>query len=206
VAGCVLGLGVGGLPVVGLVRTARAREEVIAAQLPDAFDMIGRALHAGNAFALALQTCGRDLEGPLGQELVRATDRHRLGVDLRDCLSELGQRNPRIFDLHLFVGMTLLHLETGGNLIETLSHLAGTVRERTIARAKLRAVTAEVRMSAGILGILPFFVTSVLLWIRPTYLLPLVVAPLGQKMLFVAVLLLASGAVLMTRLMQVETA
>ncbi len=200
----VVGLGVGVLPVLHVQRVGRQRSAAIALQLPEAFDLMSRALRAGHAFADALHLCSKELPAPLGQELALVAERNRLGLDLRTCMLELADRQEGNFDVHLFVSMVLLHQETGGNLIDTLHHLAQTIRERSMAVDKLAALTAEVRMSALIVGSLPFFVAGMLLWIRPGYLAPLVHSPLGQKFALVAIGSLTVGFFAMRKLARVE--
>jgi tight adherence protein B len=203
-AGALLGVAAGVIPLFSVYRQGITRTDALGRQLPEAFDLMSRALRGGHALPDALHRCGREMPGPLGPELALAAERNRLGLDLRTCMLELADRQAGSFDLHLFVSMVLLHQETGGNLIETLDHLATTIRERMVARDKLAALTAEVRMSATIVGILPFFVGAVLLVIRPDYLTPLMVNPLGQKLAIVGIGSLLVGFAAMRRLMQVE--
>ena len=99
---------------------------------------------------------------------------------------------------------TLLQRETGGNLIEILNTIAATIRARFIFKGKVRALTAEARTSAVILGALPFFVTGALLVLRPDYLTPLFTDSLGRSMLMVSALLFGSGILIMRSLAQVE--
>ena len=89
-------------------------------------------------------------------------------------------------------------------LAETLQQLADTIRDRKMAREKLAALTAEVRMSAMIVGGLPFFVSGVLLFIRPTYLLPLIETTYGRILLGVAIGSLTIGFTAMRAVSQVE--
>ena len=131
-------------------------------------------------------------------------DRNRLGLGMRACLMEFAQRQAGNMDVQLFVSTVLLHQESGGNLVETLQQLADTIRDRKMAREKLAALTAEVRMSAMIVGGLPFFVSGVLLFIRPTYLLPLIETTYGRILLGVAIGSLTIGFTAMRAVSQVE--
>lgn len=202
--GIPLGALFGGIPLLLLVSQARERTNQITVQLPDALDLIGRALRAGHAFNDALRQAAIEVPAPLSEELATVSEQHRMGLELRDCLADLVRRNSDNFDIRLFVSVVLLHRETGGNLIEVLSHLSDTIRERLIFGEKVHALTAEVRVSAIILGLLPFFVTGVLLVARPVYLLPLINTDLGRSMLIFAVSSLVIGAVVMQRLSKVE--
>ena len=125
-------------------------------------------------------------------------------VVAEDCLESLVVRNSGNFDISLFVGAVLLHRETGGNMVEMLDHMAEMMREQQTFKQKVKALTAEVRMSAVILGVLPFLVTGALAVMQPNYLLPLIQTSLGNKLLGVAVASLVLAGVVMRRLARVE--
>lgn len=199
-----VGLLCAAVPLLHLRSRARGRAQQMTLQLPDALDRIGRTLRAGHAFSDSLRIAARELPSPIGDEFARVSETHRLGMDMRECLEELSNRHPKDFDVRLFVGAVLLNRETGGNLAEILDHLADTVRERLLFQQKLASLTAETKMSAVILGILPFFLGSVLLLLRPAYLLPLVSTDIGRMMLVGALASLAAGAASMRWLARVE--
>lgn len=199
-----LGLLAATVPFLLLRSRARRRSAELTRQLPDALDRIARTLRSGHAFSDALRLAATELADPIGEELARVTETHRLGVDLRDALEALARRNADNFDLRLLVGAILLHRETGGNLVEILDQLAETVRERTIFHQKVRALTAEVNVSALILGALPFVVTVALFAIEPAYLVPLFHSTLGHAMLAGAGTSLVLGALLMRQIAAVE--
>lgn len=204
--GALAGALVGLAPYLAVAREGRKRSQKLTEQLPDALDLVCRALRAGRAFGDALRLAATELPAPVGEELVQVSEEHRLGIDLRDCLGNLLVRNPKNWDLRLFVGSALLQRETGGNLIEMLEHLAETVRDRLIFESKVEALTAEVRFSAWVLGLLPFLVACLLLLVQPLYLAPLISTQLGRFMLVFGVLSLSVGAVTMRRLAQLEAA
>lgn len=192
------------VPLLLLRSRAIQRSTQLTIQLPDALDRIARTLRAGHAFSDALRLAAAELPDPIGEELARVSETHRLGVDMRQALESLSERNNRNFDLRLFVGAVLLHRDTGGNLVEILDQLAETVRERTIFHQKVRALTAEVNVSAIILGALPFIVALALLAVQPDYLRPLFRTDLGHVMLAAAGASLVAGGLLMRRLAMVE--
>jgi tight adherence protein B len=200
----VLGLVLGLLPLLMLRRQSQIRSQRITEQLPDAFDRIAGTLRAGHAFSDALRIASEELPAPLSDELARVVLVQSLGVDLRRSLQTLAVRNVDNFDIRLFVSAVLLNRETGGNLVEILSHLAETVRERLIFDGKVVALTAEVRLSAWILGSLPFVVSGALLLIKPTYLTPLLGSDPGRVLLAIGAISLVIGAIIMRRLAAVE--
>lgn len=200
----IVGVSLGLLPLLMLRRQSQVRSQKITEQLPDAFDRIAGTLRAGHAFSDALRIASEELPAPLSDELARVVLVQSLGVDLRRSLQTLALRNVDNFDIRLFVGAVLLNRETGGNLVEILGHLAETVRERLIFDSKVIALTAEVRLSAWILGSLPFAVSGALLLIKPAYLAPLLGSDPGRILLAIGVMSLVVGAIIMRRLSSVE--
>lgn len=200
----IVGAVLGAIPVFVLTRQAHARARLITYQLPDALDLIARALRSGHAFSEALRMAAVEMPAPIGEELVPAAEEHRLGIDLREILEGLTRRMSDSFEMRLFASSVLLHRETGGNLIEILEQLADTVRERVVFDEKVLAMTAEVRTSAAILESLPFFAAGILSIFVPGYLLPLLEPGLGQGLLVAGVLAMVTGVLLMRRIAKVN--
>lgn len=192
------------LPTWWLSLRARQRSARISEQLPEALDLIARTLRAGHGFAEALRMVGDEVKEPLGSELLQTSEENRLGLDLRACLEGLNDRVPGNEELRFLVSTVLLHRETGGNLIEVMENLADTIRNRIVFERKVKALTAEVRMSATILQLLPVFAATALLLFEPDYLMPLVTTLPGRVMLGTAVVFMATGALVMRRIAAVR--
>ena len=199
-----LGLLAGAVPLLALRRQAAERSHLLTAQLPDALDLISRTLRAGHAFTDALRISAVELPAPIGEEFAHVSEQNRLGRELRDCLEDMVIRNAGSFDVRLFASAILLQRETGGNLVEMLDSIATTIRERLVFQDKVRALTAEVRLSAGVLTALPFVVAAMILAFQPGYLAPLWVTPMGRTMLYGGVATLLLGVQLMRMLSRVE--
>lgn len=195
---------VGAIPWLALRSRARRRSRELSDQLPDALDLTARTLRAGHALSDALRTCAAEMPQPLAEEFGRVYEEHHLGRDLRVALTHMAERNPSNFDLRLFVSCLLLQRQTGGNLVELLDNIATTVRARTVFDAKVRALTAEARLSAGVLAALPFLVSIALFAIRPTYLVPLITEALGLWLLGAAIVAFTAGLILLRNIAQVE--
>ena len=198
------GLLVGVLPWLQVRARAEERNIQLSQQLPDALDLISRSLQAGHGIAESMRLVAEEMPLPVAREFGRVYEEHNLGRDFRDCMTEMAMRNPHNFDLRIVVSATLLQRETGGNLIEILDNIARTIRGRFIFKGKVRALTAEVRTSAFILGALPFVVGGSLMVLRPGYLTPLITESTGQTMLLICGLLFCSGVMLMRSLSEVE--
>ena len=199
-----MGLLFGAIPWLQTKRRAEQRNVQLSQQLPDALDLISRSLQAGHGIADAMRLVAEEMPMPVAREFGRVYEENNLGRDFRDCMTEMASRNPHNFDLRIIVSATLLQRETGGNLIEILHNIAKTIRGRFVFKGKVRALTAEVRTSAFILGALPFVIAGGLMILRPGYLTPLLTEPSGRSMLLVVGLLFGSGILLMRGLSQVE--
>jgi tight adherence protein B len=181
--GVVLGPIFGAAPLLLLRYQANSRRAKLVEQLPEALELMSRSLQAGLSLNDAMRMVAEEMELPISSEFGRVFEQIRFGREYRDALSELISRNPGVFDLRLMVSSVLLQRETGGNLIEILENIAGTIRARFIFQGKVRAMTSEARFSAWVLGSLPIFVTTIITLSNPEYLAPLFDDPKGNLML-----------------------
>lgn len=196
--------GVAALPWLRLRRLATQRTTQIDAQLPDALDIMSRALRAGHSFPSALNVAVEESTAPIQDELYRVLETHSLGLDLRECLRILTARQADSFDLRMFSAAVVLSQETGGNLVEIFENLSLTIRERVLFTQKREAMVAEVRTSAWILTALPFLAAAAVSLFQPGYLQPLLRTNLGLAMLIYGVASLGLGTLVMHRLAKVE--
>lgn len=170
-------------------------------QLPEALDFIVRALRAGHAFPTSISLLGEELQLPLGPEFRRIFKEQELGISLYSAFLSLCNRVP-IADMKYFVTAYQVNREIGGNLAEVLENISKIVRERFKLKRHVQALTAEGRMSAWVLAILPLVVALVLFTTRPEYASILIVEPLGQKAVFLAVSLWLIGIIVIRKLVQ----
>lgn len=199
-----LGLVAGVIPLMLVISRANERADKISQQLPDALDLMGRSLRAGHGLNDAMRMCAEEMPMPIAMEFGRVYEEHNLGRDLRDCLYNMIKRNPRNFDLRIFVSSVLLQRDTGGNMIEILQNISKTIRDRFIFRGKVKALTAEARFSAYILGGLPFLVTGAIVTLNPEYLDPLIEDKIGHIFLGMVAGLFSTGIFVMRKVSQVE--
>ena len=199
-----LGVVFGVVPVLILNAQASSRARLLSEQLPDALDLVSRSLQAGHGLADAMSLCAEEMPSPVADEFGRVFEENQLGRDLRTSFNTLSDRNPRNFDLKLFVSSVLLQRDTGGNLIEILGNISKTIRDRFVFEAKVRALTAEARISAIILGSLPFAILGLIAWMRPNYLMPLWDDPFGNKLVAAALVWFAIGTLIMRNVSTVE--
>ena len=187
-----------------LVRRARLRRLArIEEQLPDAADFIARALRAGHSFSNVLQIVGNELPEPLSGEFRIAREEINYGVPLGEALHNMASRIP-LTDLRYLVIAILIQRETGGNLAEILSNISHIIRGRLRLAAQVRVLSAEGRMSAWILGLLPFAVGAMLVLVNPTYIMVLWTDPVGIKLLWTALVMIIVGVIWLKRMIRIR--
>lgn len=204
VPGVLLGLATGYLPYLLLRNAADTRAKELVSQLPDALDLMARSLQAGVGLNDSFRLVAEEMPLPVAAEFGRVFEEVRFGRDYREAFHKMLDRNPGVFDLRLMVSSILLQRETGGNLIEILENIATTIRARFGFQAKVRAMTAEAKFSAIILGGLPMGVIMILMVTNPTYLNPLMEDTIGNMIIVFDIILYGSGIMIMRDLTNVE--
>ena len=198
-----LSLGLAGLPAMLALRRRRRRLARMEQQLPDALDLLCRALRAGHALPSALRMAADDGAAPLAAEFRLLVDEVGYGAALPDALRRMALRNPG-GDIGCFVVAVLIQRDTGGNLAELLAGIATLVRERQKLRGQVRVATAEARLSAWILGLLPFALAVALHVAHPGFIALLWTDPVGRRLLGVVLALLAIGLMWMRMLVRIQ--
>lgn len=196
-------LAVGSLPLAWTARQRTRRMRAIERQLPDALDLIVRALKAGHAFSSSLQMAGEELNEPIAGELRLTHEEANFGVPVDQALLGLEQRVP-LMDLRYFVVAVLVQREAGGNLTEALSNLARLARERLKLHARVRVLTAEGRLSAWILALMPFFLFGVIFTFNRPFMEPLWTDPIGHTMVRILLSMMLLGGLWLRRITYVR--
>lgn len=191
------------VPLLLLLRRRNRRLQKIEAQLPEAMDLISRALRAGHAFPVALAMVGTESPQPIAAEFRITSDEVGFGVSVDSALNNLAARVPSP-DVRYFVMAVVIQRETGGNLAELLSKLAELVRERFKLFAKVRVLAAEGKLSAWILTLLPFGVAATIGLFNPGYLKVLFTDEAGLTLVYGALALMALGVLVMWRIIKIR--
>lgn len=191
------------LPYLYVSRHRAKRLARIEMQLPDAADTISRALRAGHAFPSAIGMVATEFAEPTSGEFRITFDEINYGVPLNDALMNLAKRVP-VQDLRYFVIAVLIQRETGGNLAEVLDSIAFLIRERFKLFDKVRVLAAEGKMSAWVLGLLPFVTAGAMWIIHPEFLKVLWTDPTGIKVVGVILGLMVSGIYSMRRIIRIR--
>jgi tight adherence protein B len=180
---------------------ARRRRARFGDQLADTLQMLAGSLRAGHSLAQAIDTLARESESPTAEEFRRVTVETRLGRDFVESLSALRARIGNE-DFEWVVEAVEIQREVGGDLAEILDKVTGTIRDRTRIRRQVTALSAEGRLSAAVLMVLPFGLAGVMAVTNRSYLSPLFGTGLGLAFLAAGAVLLAVGGVWLRRIVK----
>ena len=180
--------------VLFLALVRRKRIARFSEQLPDAIDVIVRGVRSGYPFTVALGLVAKEMSDPIGTEFGMTSDEISFGSDIGTALDNLFHRVGHEDLLYLIMSLKIQN-QTGGNLAEILSRLARLLRERAMLRLKVRAISAEGRLSGVFLTAMPFVLFGVISLMRPDYFFNDVVRnhPITMPALIVGLTLLAAG-------------
>ena len=191
------------LPLMRLARARQARLTRFEAQLPEALDMMGRAMRAGHAFPTALKLVAEEVAAPLGEEFKAAFDEVNFGVSMGDALTNLAQRVPSM-DLQYFVVAVLIQRESGGNLTELLNSISTIIRDRQKLVGQVRVLSAEGRISAWVLCLLPFGAGGMMYMANPGTMGVLIHDPVGRQMSGAAILMMIFGVLAIRKIVRIR--
>lgn len=193
----------GSVPVLLILSARHKRLIKIEEQLPDAIDLMSRALKAGHAFSGSLQMVASESAEPIANEFRITFDEINYGISMQDALMNLSTRIPST-DLRYLVIAVLIQRESGGNLAELLESISSLIRARLKLLGTIRVLSAEGRLSAWILGCLPFVMALVIHLINPGYLNILFTDPLGHLLIGSSLSMMASGIFAMWRIIKIR--
>src|SRR5580698_7317616 len=148
--GVSLGLIFFSLPWVWLFTKRATRLKKFAAQLPDAMELVARALRAGHSLAAGMHVVAEEMPSPICKEFARVYEEQNLGIPLEDALKGMCDRVPNL-DLRFFVTSVAIQRQTGGDLAEILDRIGHIIRERYKILGQVKALTAEGRLSGLVL-------------------------------------------------------
>jgi tight adherence protein B len=192
------------VPSLVIVNKRLRRSQQLSEQLPDALEMVARSLRAGHALPSSFQLVAREMPKPICEEFAIAFEEQNLGATFDYAVMQMAERAPTNGDIKLFAVSVIIQKETGGNLVEILEKISETIRSRYRFYGKLRALTAEGRLSALVLGGLPFVTVLFVTVLNPGYLRPLFTQPLGKWFLIYAILAWAGGILWLRKMGKVE--
>jgi tight adherence protein B len=172
-------------------------------QLPEALDLLARALRSGHAMTSGLEMVSSEMEPPISAEFGAAVDEINLGLTFQEAFENLCERVPST-DLRFFAISVIIQRETGGNVAEILDSISRLIRERIQFKRQVKALTAEGRLSAMVLVGLPIVLFIYIFFVNHSYLSLLWTDTMGQYMLVGAVLLQILGAFIIKKIVTIE--
>ncbi len=197
------GVTFGALPVAWLLFKRKRRLKKFAAQLPEALELVARALRAGHSLAAGFRLVASEMSDPIGNEFARVFEEQNLGIPFEEALDSLTERVPNL-DLKFFATAVVLQRQTGGDLAEILDKIGTLVRERFKIWGQVQALTGEGRLSGIVLLALPPLLFVCVYRMNPDYLMLLFTDDLGKKMLIGGVLLQLLGALVIRKIVNIR--
>jgi tight adherence protein B len=202
-AGWIPGLALGLLPLAWILYKRSVRFRRFNLLLPDAIDLIARALRAGHSLPSSLVNVAEEVADPLGPEFRNCADEMTYGLPFREAMMNIFRRFP-LRDLQFLISAILIQRETGGNLAELLDKTAEVLRSRIRLAQKVKVYTAQGRLTGAILLALPFIAFVLLNLIRPGYETPMFETEAGRRMVYGTLVSMALGALLIRRIIRVK--
>lgn len=198
-----VGITLAGLPPMWVWWKRGRRLSAFGRQLPEALELISRALRAGHSLASGISLVAEEMNDPIRVEFERVYEAQNLGRPLEESLEELTDRVPNL-DLRFFVTAIILQRQTGGDLAEILDKIGHLIRERFKIFGQIQALTGEGRLSGVVLLALPPVLFVVMYRLNPDYAMVLFTDPMGQKMLAVAVIMQLLGAYVIKKIIDIK--
>lgn len=196
-------LTIGLLPFIACFFRRKHRFAAFQKQLPEALELIARALRAGHSLAAGMKLVADEMPAPMGAEFGRVYEEQNLGVPLEEALDSVSDRIPNL-DLRFFTTAVILQRQTGGDLAEILDKIGRLIRERFRIWGAIQALTGEGRISGVVLLGLPPVLFLTIYYINPDYIQILFTDPLGGWMLGVTVALQIVGALVIRKIINIK--
>jgi tight adherence protein B len=193
----------GALPFFWLVGRKRKRIKKFLQAMPEAVELVARALRAGHGLASGLHLVAEEMEGPIADEFGRVFEEQNLGVPLEVALRGLSERIPTL-DVKFFVIAVVIQRSTGGDLAEVLDKIGRLIRQRFELFGHVRSLTAEGRLSGIVLLALPPGLLAYMCVVNYDYVNVLFTTPIGTKMLVVTAVMQVLGAAMIKKIVAIK--
>jgi tight adherence protein B len=191
------------LPILALRAKGVRRLNKFNQKLPDALDLMARALRAGHSVGAAIEIVAQEGGEPLRSEFKEVYKQQSFGLPQRDALLQLGRRVPSA-DLQIVITAMLVQKETGGNLVEILERTTAVLRDRMRIQGELRVRTAQGRLTGWILCLLPVVMFCLINAANPGYADVLVHDPVGRKLTYAGIGMMAVGGLLIRKIVRIK--
>lgn len=186
-----------------LLLRRRSRLKSFEKQLPDALELLSRALRAGNSLAAGLNAVASEMPQPIAGEFRAVHDEQNLGLPIDQALRNMLQRVPNM-DLQFFVTAVSIQRQAGGDLAEILGKISSLVRERFKILGQVRALTGEGRMSGVVLMALPIVLFLGVYFVNREYIMLLFNEEIGRQMIYAAIASQIVGGYVIHRIVNIK--
>jgi tight adherence protein B len=198
-----IGLALCVLPYFAISFKRKRRLAKFGKQLPDALELLARALRAGHSLGAGINLAAEEMADPLGKEFTRCFEEQNLGIPLEDSLETMTERVPNL-DLRFFATAVILQRQTGGDLAEILDKIGHLIRERFKIWGQVQSLTGEGRLSGIVLLALPPVLFGVMYRLNAKYVSTLFTDELGQQMLAFAIVMQFVGALVIRQIVNIK--
>ena len=172
-------------------------------QLPEALDLLARAMRSGHALTSGLGMIAEEMPPPIKLEFRATVDEINMGLSVKDAFANMCARVPST-DLRFFAISILIQRETGGNVAEILDKIGYIIRERLQFRRQVRTLTAEGRLSARILIMLPIVMFIYIYFVNYEYISLMWTETIGIYMLAGGIIMQIIGAIFINNIVKIE--
>lgn len=193
----------GVMPFMWLLWRRKKRFKRFARQMPDAMELIARALRSGHSLASGLHVVVEEMPAPISEEFGKAYEEQNLGVPLEAALKNMLKRMPNM-DLKFFATAVAIQRTAGGDMAEILDKIGYIVRERFKIMGQVQALTGEGRISGVVLMALPIALFFAVYYLNREYVMLLFTEELGRKMIAAAAVLQVLGAICIKKIVAIK--
>jgi tight adherence protein B len=191
------------LPYMYVRRRRTKRINTFEEMLPEAIDLLGRAIRAGHPLSAGMKMVADETRDPIASEFRRTHDENRFGLPFEDAILAMADR-VNLVDVRILVTAILIQREVGGNLAEVLDNLSTVIRARFTIRRQLRVYTAQGRFSGYVLSLLPIATGFAIYSLNPSYMMLLFTDPMGKLMVATAILFQIIGFLWIRKIVDIE--
>jgi tight adherence protein B len=191
------------LPFFWLIRRRRKRISQFIEAMPEAVELVSRALRAGHGLASGLHLVAEEMKGPIADEFNRVFEEQNLGIPIEMALRNMADRIP-VMDVRFFVIAVVVQRSTGGDLAEVLDKIGRLIRQRFELRGLVRSLTAEGRLSGIILLGLPPTLLVFLYFLNYEYISELFTTPIGIKIVSITAVGQLVGAFVIKKIVAIK--
>jgi tight adherence protein B len=199
----VCGLATASFPMLWMNFRRKRRFKKFGIQLPDAMELIARALRSGHSLNSGLHVVVEEMPDPISHEFNLAYEQQNLGVPIEAALKSMLKRMPNL-DLKFFVTAVAIQRQTGGDLAEILDKIGYVIRERFKILGTVQALTGEGRLSGVVLMAMPVAIFFAVYYLNPDYVMLLFTTDMGKKMLTGGIIMQIFGAIAIKKIIDIK--